>query len=503
MIHLSKGSEAERMIPGEQRRLAEEAIRSSEARFHAMFEKHSAVMLLIEPETGRIVDANESAARYYGFEKSELVELGIDALNMLDPSDVASCRHQAFRHERNAFLFPHRLKSGEIRRVEVHSTPIELQDQRLLFSIIHDVTERARFEESLRESEALLAESQSIAHVGSWVFDRLAKRYRWSDETYRIFGYDPARTEPSYEAFLAVVHPDDRERIGRAYDESVFGEASELCVDHRVVQASTGQVRHVQERCRHERDERGRIVRTIGTTQDVTELHRAQAEKERLESQLHQAMKMESVGRLAGGVAHDFNNILTGIIGSVSIARLDLDAESPVHEPLNEIFVAANRAAELTRQLLAFSRKQVIRPRVIGVNDLILKMKKMLRRIIGEDICLETDIVRGIGAIEADPGQIEQVIINLAVNARDAMPRGGHLRIATGRCRLEPREAESLRVEPGDYVSLTVKDTGVGIEEELLKKIFEPFFTTKVEGKGTGLGLAMVYGIVRQHNGGV
>jgi len=222
----------------------------------------------------------------------------------------------------------------------------------------------------------------------------------------------------------------------------------------------------------------------IGTVQDITD-------RRRLEEQLLQSQKMEAIGRLAGGVAHDFNNLLTAIIGYADLLARRVQGTPRLEHNVAEILEAAERAAGLTRQLLAFSRKQVLQPRVLSLNATVSEMENMLRRLIGEDIQLLTRLDAGLGQVRADPTQIEQVILNLAVNARDAMPRGGTLTVETGNADLEE----------GRFVMLAVSDTGVGMDAETRSRVFEPFFTTKEPGKGTGLGLAMVYGIVAQSGG--
>jgi nitrogen-specific signal transduction histidine kinase/ActR/RegA family two-component response regulator len=221
-----------------------------------------------------------------------------------------------------------------------------------------------------------------------------------------------------------------------------------------------------------------------------------------LESQLRQTSKMEAVGQLAGGIAHDFNNLLT-VIMSYSAMLLDrLDVTDPDHEDVQEIAAAADRAAGLTRQLLAFSRQQVMQPRVISINAVVGDLEKMLRRLIGEDVALEISLDPGVATINADPGQLEQVLMNLVVNARDAMPTGGRLSITTENARLSADSvAGALHAAVGDYVMLAVTDTGTGMTVEVQRRLFDPFFTTKDHGRGTGLGLSTVYGIVNQSGG--
>ncbi len=225
-------------------------------------------------------------------------------------------------------------------------------------------------------------------------------------------------------------------------------------------------------------------------------------ERKKLESQLFQAQKMEAVGQLTSGVAHDFNNILTAIIGFSSLIEMSLDRDDPRRTNLNHVLAGAYKAAELTRSLLAFSRKQIINPQPVDLNELIGKIEKFLKRIIGEDIDLITSITPDVLTINADSGQIEQILMNLAANARDAMPKGGLLSLETGTVEIN---ADYVKLhgfgELGSYALISVSDTGDGMDETTCNKVFEPFFTTKEVGKGTGLGLSVVYGIIKQHNG--
>ncbi|MFW5741562.1 MAG: ATP-binding protein, partial [Myxococcota bacterium] len=225
-------------------------------------------------------------------------------------------------------------------------------------------------------------------------------------------------------------------------------------------------------------------------------------EKDALRKQLAQAQKMESIGRLAGGVAHDFNNLLTAITGNISLAMLDISPEDPVCEVFNEVSRAAESAASLTRQLLAFSRKQQIEPKVLSLNDVIESSNKMLRRLIGEDIELVFEPAKDLWSVNIDPGQVEHILVNLVVNARDAMPDGGRLSLKTANVTLDDEYCRSHTYTlPGPYVMLQVADDGIGMDEQVLSQVFEPFFTTKAKGKGTGLGLATVYGAVKQNHG--
>jgi signal transduction histidine kinase/ActR/RegA family two-component response regulator len=253
--------------------------------------------------------------------------------------------------------------------------------------------------------------------------------------------------------------------------------------------------------------------RQLESLSQTNVLKRTEAEKEKTdalealrntEKQLVQSQKLEAVGRLAGGISHDFNNLLTVILGYSDISMRHLSEDHPLRRNLEEIVRASERAAALTRQLLAFSRKQVMQPKVFDINTVVTELEKMLRRMIGEDIELRVSLQSGLGNIKADPVQLEQVIMNLVVNARDAMPKGGKLSIETTNVYLDESYArDHVSVEPGHYIMLAISDTGSGMDAETKQRIFEPFFTTKAPGKGTGLGLSMVYGIVRQSGGNI
>ncbi|MGK4007477.1 PAS domain-containing protein [Sorangium sp. So ce1036] len=356
-----------------------------------------------------------------------------------------------------------------------------------------DLTERRRAEQELRRSERMLNEAQRIARVGSWFYDLASRTIRWSEELFHILGVDP-EARPTFELFSSLIHPEDRHRVfGGAECASPLGIASP--VECRVVRARDGELRHVQMAAQLLTDEDGAISGLVGTSLDITE-------RRRLEEQLLHSQKLEAIGRLAGGVAHDFNNMLTAIFGHRELAVRKVPPGSPVFEHLAQIGTAAERAAALTRQLLAFARKQIIQPTVLDPNALLLGVEPLLRPLVGEGV--ELDVLPGshVWPIRIDRGQFEQLLMNLAVNARDAMPGGGRLTIETANASFGVDDAERRpEVEPGDYVRLTVTDTGQGMEDAIQGYVFEPFFTTKEPGKGSGLGLATCHGIVKQHGG--
>jgi two-component system cell cycle sensor histidine kinase/response regulator CckA len=309
----------------------------------------------------------------------------------------------------------------------------------------------------------------------------------------QIMGYSAAElTSFSAEQILATVHPEDRAAAIERSRARGQGQLVSPHYEYRIVRRD-GSVRCIETFTRPMvyENEAG----SLSISLDITE-------RKQLEEQLRQAQKLEAIGRLAGGIAHDFNNILTVIKGYTGLLLQDLDAHNPLTADIGQIEKSAERAAALTRQLLAFSRKQVLQPVVLDFNAIVSNMDKMLQRLIGEDIILTTLLDPALGQIKADPGQIEQVLLNLAANARDAMPQGGKLTIETKNIYLNKRYArQHLDVKAGPYIMLAMSDTGSGMDEETRSHMFEPFFTTKEQGKGTGLGLATVHGIVIQSGG--
>jgi PAS domain S-box-containing protein len=387
-----------------------------------------------------------------------------------------------------------RRKSGELYWAEASISPLRDGAGRIakFIAVQEDVTERKQAEAALRLSEERLRT----------LFETVNLIVLGLDATGRIEYVNPfllALTGYTEEGLLGQ---DWIERClpaaRRAEMRGVFAELVERGIPahyQNPIVTKAGKERMIAWHNTLLRDAAGRCTGTLSIGEDVTEhLH--------LEQQFRQAQKMEAVGRLAGGVAHDFNNLLTAILGGADLALEEMAPDAPGRADLEEIRKASVRAAALTRQLLAFSRQQVLEPRVLDLNELVQEMEKLLRRLIGEDISLRTVLAPDLGAVRADPGQLEQVIANLVVNARDAMPRGGRLTIETTDADLDARYGEEhAPVTPGPYVMLAISDTGTGMDADTKARIFEPFFTTKQQGKGTGLGLSTVYGIVKQSGG--
>ena len=359
-----------------------------------------------------------------------------------------------------------------------------------------DITERHAFDEQLKQSDERFRMAEAAGNLGSWDLNLKTGVFAWSDSLRRQMNVAP-ELEPTYEAFLDWVHPDDRALVDRAVSESLEG-GTDFEIDYRF-RRRDGSEGWMESRGRGITDDEGAPMRSIGVAVDITDRHVAEELRTKLEQQLRQAHKLEAVGRLAGGVAHDFNNILLAIRGNGELALDALKHDADPIEEVEEMVAAAERAAALTNQLLAFSRRQVLQAEVLDLNEVVTDMDKLLRRMIGEDIELNAVVSADPALVNADRSQIEQVIANLAVNARDAMPGGGLLTLEVTTTEIGAEKQVDLA--PGLYAMLSVSDTGIGMDSETVAKIFEPFFTTKEEG--TGFGLATVHGIVVQSGGSI
>jgi PAS domain S-box-containing protein len=353
--------------------------------------------------------------------------------------------------------------------------------------------ERKRAQEELREVTQRLQLATASGQLGIWDWDIVSDALVWNDRMFELYGVSRDSFQGCYKAWENCLHPDDRDTAKELLTAALSGE-KKYDLEFRVVHPD-GTVKFIKSNALVIRDGEGKAIRLTGMNQDITE-HR------HLEEQLRQAQKMEAVGLLAGGVAHDFNNILMAIFGYCSILKMKIRDDSPYKSEIDSIYTAAERAANLTRSLLAFSREQVMSPKTVSPNEIVKNVLLLLARVIGEDIQLNAVYVEKPIRILADSGQIEQVLINLAANARDAMPNGGLLTIET-----EIQEIGEDFIQAhgfgasGKYAVLSVSDTGEGMNAETSKKIFEPFFTTKEVGRGTGLGLSIAYGVIKQHGG--
>lgn len=474
----------------------EDALKTSKSRYRQIVETANEGIWILDEEN-KTLYANKKMSEMLGVTLEQLKQGSI--FQYIDEnwqktflSEISKLNHG----KAGQFDFRFIRQDGYSLWVIVSCTPIfdDNKQRNGTLLMITDITNRKQAENALLESEERLVKAQRVAHIGYWELDIDSSVVWASDELFNIYGMTQISPYVPLNELQNCIHREDRKRIehallrltelGDIYDEQF-----------RIVKAKDGKIRKVHSRANIVVDKSNKPVKISGTIQDITDI-------KDLEERLQQSQKMEAIGRLAGGVAHDFNNLLTGISINVSLAMMEIDSVDPIYETLEEVHRGVDRAADLTRQLLTFSRKQLIVPKVININNLIDNIHKMLVRVLGEDIELILRLKKRLGRVKTDPGQMEQIIVNLAVNARDAMPDGGKLIIETDDVVIDDsRKYHELGATPGKYVKIAVSDTGSGMDKEIQSHIFEPFFTTKSMGRGTGLGLATVYGIINQHGG--
>jgi two-component system, cell cycle sensor histidine kinase and response regulator CckA len=449
--------------------------------------------------TGLITSWNAAAERLFGYASHEVMGTPLTALVPADRAD--ELRHILDRIRQGeavpAFETVRQTRNGRRIDVSLAASPIKDDNgQTVGASIIaRDITEKKRAEATLRDAEERMRFALENADVGIWDVDYVTGTARWSAILEAQYGLAPGTFAGTFEAFLEHVHPEDRQHV-RETIGGAMAHGADFSLHHRIIRPD-GSVRWLSGAGRVHLGPTGDPVRSVGISLDITE-------RQSLEAQYQQAQKMEAVGRLAGGVAHDFNNLLTAILGYCELLLEDLPIGDPRAADVAEIQKAGKSAAALTRQLLAFSRKQIVEPTLLDMNVVVSDMRGMLGRVIGEDIEVVLDLSADAAFLMADRGQLEQVLMNLAVNARDAMLTGGTLTIATRNARHERGAPPGTRpVKEGEYIALDVRDTGMGMTPDIQAHLFEPFFTTKEQGKGTGLGLATVHGIVTRAGGHV
>jgi signal transduction histidine kinase/CheY-like chemotaxis protein/CHASE3 domain sensor protein len=379
--------------------------------------------------------------------------------------------------------------------VHISAAPILDDEGEVYGSVgcVEDVTQRKEMEEALRERDRRIALAQEVAGFVAWDWDILGDRMVWLEDTTPVLGRPRDELPSGFLPLGDLVHPDDRAARQAAMARALAG-SGDFLTEYRIV-LPDGSIRWVSSRGRVTERSNGKPSRMAGVTFDVTE-------RKQLEARALEAQRLESVGKLAGGIAHEFNNMLTVISGHAELLGLGLPPDSPLAAGAGQIGQAASRAADLTSQLLSFARKQMVRSEPLDLNSLVLGLQTVLRHLLGEKVQVTMLPDADLRLVRADRGQIEQVLINLALNARDAMPDGGRIIVETRSVKLGD-DYNLLRpdVAPGDYALLAVTDTGCGMDEATARRAFEPFFTTKEVGKGTGLGLATCYGIVKQAGG--
>ena len=489
-----KGEQAVQSVARDvtQRRLAESALLESEEHYRLLTE-NSLTGIYIH-QKGKFVYVNRRLASMMGYSSEEMT--GKKFIEFVHPEDRASTMSQAKSSAPSddsglQYTFRVLCKNGETKWFEVLATSTAYRGQPANMGNVADVTERFGAERALALEKQRFETLAGQAPFGLVMIDKKGLFHYVNKKFKKMFGYN-SKDMPDGKEWLENAFPDPayRKEVLRAWERmeslpagtqgsEVFTvrtkEGAERIIDFRPVRLDTGE--------------------SLVTCEDITE-------RKHLEEQLQQSQKMEAIGSLAGGVAHDFNNLLTAIIGYSNLLLQQMPQEHPHHSKISQIYEAAERAAGLTKQLLAFSRKQVLDVKILDLNSVIENISSMLRRMIGEHIELITVLRPSLGKIRGDASQIEQILMNLAVNARDSMADGGTLTMETDNVLLEEEYARAhAEIQPGPYAMVVVSDVGHGISKDILSRIFEPFFTTKQKGQGTGLGLSTAYGIIKQHHG--
>jgi PAS domain S-box-containing protein len=478
-------------------------LRKSEEEFRLTFENAKDAIVWADPDAGVITKCNKEAETLFGKKREEII--GSHQTTLHPPQKAEYYTNMFKKHIEHKGVADDEAevitKSGKIKPVNITASLTLVGGKPIIQGIFRDITERKQAEEALRNEKQRFQSLSENAPFGMVMIDKDGT-FRYINPKFReLFGYDlndipdgktwfrKAYPDPAYRHDVISTWVNDLKSSKPGEKRSQVFKANckdgtEKIVNFIPVQLETGE--------------------NLMACEDITQHRQAEQEMKALEEQFRQSQKMEAVGRLAGGIAHDFNNLLTVIKGYSQLSLLDLREKDPLWGNIQEIQKATQRAADLTRQLLAFSRRQILDLKVLDLNTLLRDLNKMLRRIISEDIELVTLLAEDLGRVRIDPGQFEQMILNLAVNARDAMTSGGKLTIETANVELDEEYARThISVKPGLYVQLSVSDTGVGMSFDTKEKVFEPFFTTKEKGKGTGLGLSTVYGIVKQCEGNI
>ena len=467
------------------------------ASFEQLLEHSIAAACIVQD--GRLTYANPRFSAIFGYEREELTRR-CSLQDLLHPDDLPrlwTLVREALRggESQEAVRLRGVRSDGEIVCLEGTAAVVEVGGRRAVVGTLMDVTELARVQQLYRESEERFGLVTRATNNVILDWDLASNEIRWNEMIHEAFLYSADEVGGTYEWWSDRIHPDDQRQVLTSI-ESALRQEGQLWTSEYRFRRGDGSYATVLGRAYIVRGEGQRPVRVMGAMVDVTE-HR------QLEERFYLSQRMEAVGRLAGGVAHDFNNVLMVIQGTTDLLLTQQGLGDTVRADVREIKKAAERATALTRQLLAFGRRQVLRPEVVNLNTTILDMEGMFRRILGEDIQLVSQLDRALGCVRVDPRQFEQVLLNLAANARDAMPHGGRLTIHTMDVHLTEEDTAKFTypVLPGKYVRVSVQDTGIGMDTATLTQMFEPFFTTKGSGKGTGLGLSTVYGIIKQSGG--
>jgi PAS domain S-box-containing protein len=471
------------------RKKMELALQKSEAKYAALFNESPNIMLLLDPRTANILDANPAACSFYGYDRQEWSEMKVSDINVLSPEQIRNRIQQIQSKGHETFQLQHRLKNGELREVQVHSGTLVIDDQQILCSTITDITDRLRIEKAITSSKEEWEKTFDALSDIITIQDRDMRIVRANKAAQQFFQVKAGELNGKhcYELFRGVSIP---------CPDCPLSETIKNCGNHSgiITHEKSGKIFQISS---------SPILDGTGGLSYLVHIARDITEQKRMEENFYQAQKIEAVGTLAGGIAHDFNNILAAILGFSELAKKNMPPESTAQADINEVISAGHRATTLVQQILDFSRKteqslQPLQPHLI-VNEAL----QMLRATLPTTIDIEVDIDPDCGSIMADPSKMHQIVMNLCTNACHALTNEkGTLRVTLSRQEMTAKElADNVKLSPGPFVVLSVSDTGQGMDQETAAHIFEPYFTTKEKGRGTGLGLALVHGIVEGYKG--
>ena len=470
-------------------------VQSDERNYRLLFEASPTPIVVYDVDSLAILAVNPAAESGYGYTRAEFLKLtkrdlrpAEDLAALLELNAIAPPVYHSPRS------FRHRRKDGSVFPVAIHSHTITYAGQRARLVLAVDMTEHERATAALRASEERFQLVTQATRDALWDLDLVQQRTWWSQALYNLIGVDPAVEPASRILWLEHIHPDDRPQVALSYDTAVASRSDHWTAEYRF-RTADGTYLNLLDRGRILRDPAGRAVRVIGAAADITE-------RKKLESQYLRAQRMESIGTLAGGIAHDLNNVLTPILMSIGLLKGGLRHDDENLEILNGIETSTKRGASLVRQVLSIARGFDGERGLVNFRHLLLELERIARETFPRAINVTVDCPRDLWTVPGDTTQLHQVLMNLALNARDAMPAGGTLALSATNLRIDAQYASTSReIRPGTYVLIVVKDTGQGIPPEIIDRIFEPFFTTKTVGQGTGLGLSTVLAIVKSHAG--
>ncbi|MCI0507743.1 MAG: PAS domain-containing protein [Gammaproteobacteria bacterium] len=463
-------------------------------------------------DSGKILYVSPAYENIWQRSCQSLIESPQSWFDAIHPEDRERVQHALTLQLSGDYNMKYRIirPDGSERWIRAKAFPVRGADGVVsrIAGVAYDITEAVEASVTLSNKERLLNQTQAIAHLGSWELNHVNNQLVWSDEVYRIFGLSPQEFPVSYKAFLATVHPEDRDRVDACYQVSLEQGHDEYEVEHRIIRGDTQEIRFVHEKCNHVRDVSGKVIRSIGMLHDITERKQAEMERNRLQAQLVQSQKMEAIGHLTGGIAHDFNNVLGAILGYAGLLK-QLNTKQAISAKqgkyIDEILMAGNRAKELINQMLMFSRvtpqTQEAQAPVILLQPVVKEVVQLLYSSMPSTISVNYQIEDDQSRSRIQPVQFHQILLNLVINARDAIGKYGRINLNIRRRRLTDTCDACHRSFSGEYVELCVDDNGKGIPDHVLPKIFDPFFTTKQKDQGSGMGLAVVQGVVHTHGG--